>query len=182
MFQNALHLRLVLLTGRTPLCECGLGSEKPWIPWCSGDFPVAMVDQSMGEIIGRILAKFPITPCSIRLCKAGISPRSISGLMICQSAPSQPIRSSFLVRRFPDIESFIKKRQRDYGGNRKSQLPSRVVSRCSFQFQLTVLCRPVTEGKMPRKKPDLATRLFVFNQLFAATVPAGTCQLVLIAG
>lgn len=64
----------------------------------------------------------------------------------------------------------------------RTRPPSRFVSGSSFQFQLTVLCRPVTEGKMSRKKPDLATRLFVFNQLFAATVPAGTCQLVLIAG
>ena len=60
--------------------------------------------------------------------------------------------------------------------------PSRFVSGCSFQFQLTVLCRPVTEGKMSRKKPDLATGLFVFNQLFAAIVPVGACQLVLVAG
>jgi len=58
---------------------------------------------SIGEIIGRMLAMFPITPCSIRLCKAGISPRSRSGLMICQSAPSQPISSSFFAKRCDDI-------------------------------------------------------------------------------
>jgi len=47
MFQMALHLREVLLTGRIPL-PSGFGSTKPRMPCFCASFPVAMEFQRIG--------------------------------------------------------------------------------------------------------------------------------------
>src|SRR5579871_6019393 len=61
MFHIAFTLRDVLVTGRT-LPVCGSGSMNPRIPCLSGRFPVALELHSMGERIGRKVARLPITP------------------------------------------------------------------------------------------------------------------------
>ena len=105
IFQMALTLREVLETGRRPPV-CGSGSMKPWMPCLSARFPVAMEVHSMGERMGRSVARFPITPLLTRSLSAGISPRSRSGLITFQSAASQPISRTFLARRSPILSRF----------------------------------------------------------------------------
>jgi len=94
MFHNALTFREVLVTGRTPPV-CVSGSMKPRMPCLSGRLPVAMEFHSMGERMGRSVARFPMTPWLTKSSSVGINPWSRRGLIIFQSAASQPMSKTF---------------------------------------------------------------------------------------
>ena len=71
---------------------CGSGSLKPQMPCLSGRFPVAMEFHSMGERIGRSVARFPMTPRLMRNSSAGILSGIEQGVITFQSAASQPTK------------------------------------------------------------------------------------------
>ncbi len=71
MFQIALVLRLVLVTGRIPL-PSGMGSANPQIPCLSARLPVAIEFHNMGDRMGRMVASLPLVPSAISLARVGI--------------------------------------------------------------------------------------------------------------
>ena len=70
-------------------------SVKPQTPCLNACLPVAMEVQSIGESIGRRLARLPITPALMTFSRTGSSPLSNNGWMIFQSAESQPTSKTF---------------------------------------------------------------------------------------
>src|SRR5690554_5156718 len=98
MFQRALTRRVVPRTGRTP-CPSSAGWMKFRMPWRSAVCPVAMLVQSIGENGGSSVARLPMTPRLTRRSRVGMWPASRSGVMIFQSAASQPMRRTLLARR-----------------------------------------------------------------------------------
>ena len=93
MFHSAFARRLVLAVVRMP-APSGSGSVNPSTPCASARLPVAMVFQRIGERIGRVVARLPAAPRSSRPASVGIRPCASSGSIICQSAASQPTRST----------------------------------------------------------------------------------------
>src|SRR5271156_2442470 len=66
------------------------------MPCLLARLPVAIEFHSIGERMGRKVARFPITPWLMKSSSVGIKPWSSRGLITFQSAASQPIRRPFL--------------------------------------------------------------------------------------
>jgi hypothetical protein len=65
---------------------------NPWIPWRSGETPVAIVVQRAGEAEGSIDRSTPRDPFLTTPPRFGIRPAAINGSITRQSAPSMPNR------------------------------------------------------------------------------------------